>query len=117
MEVFIPVVFLNVCAICIKSKWNTDSAESYLIALMGISAVLYLGGILNLLLPVTAGVFLCILIALLLTAKKGRSKGLSFAAALKLKEYFNPFVLLNNLSCLVFCRYILHKQPVVLLLG
>ena len=102
MYVLLPVIFLNVCGILLKSRFNIGSAESYFIALMGILSVLYLGGIFNLLLPVTVGVFIAVLVLLIVIVKKRRSEGKHLADALKLREYFSPFVLLNNLSCIVF---------------
>lgn len=82
-----------------------------MIALMGAAAVLYVGGIVNLLWPVTAAVFLCILIGLIVTVKKGRSRGMSFAAALRLKEYFDPLVILHAISCLVFTVIFRVSEP------
>ena len=111
MEVLLPVLFLDGCGMILKSRFHTDSAESYLIALMGIAAVVYIGGIFNLLWPVTAGLFIGILILLIAAVKKGLSKGLPFSAAQKLKEYFDPFVLLNHLSCLVFAVIFSVSDP------
>ena len=102
MEVLLPVIFLNVCGMLLKAKFGLDGAESYLIALMGVLSFLYIGGIFNLLLPAAAGIFIGILLLLLAAVKKSRSQKRSLAAVCGLKEYFNPFVLLNNLSCLVF---------------
>lgn len=111
MEALIPIIFLDLCGMLLRSKWNMDSAESYLIALMGSVAVLYIGGILNLLLPVAVGLFAGILILLAIVVKKGRAKGLSFAAVLKPKEYFGPFVLLNHFSCIVFAVIFSVSDP------
>lgn len=60
MEALLPVVFLNLCGILLKSRFDLGSAESYLIALMGSVTILYIGGIFNVLWPVTAGLFLTV---------------------------------------------------------
>lgn len=111
MEVLIPIVFLNAAALLLKTKFNMDSAESYLVALMGAISLLYIGGICNLLFPTAAAMFIGIAVWLIAVAIKARSQKVPFAAAMKLREYATPVVLLNNVFCVVFAVIFSISKP------